>query len=88
MAERHFSKMNRKHYIIEFVCVKSKMMIPKFDLKIVCVCVTDQFLPLVLLCWWLLVVTQLGLLKMTHQHAAANTIILNSILITTHKPEQ
>lgn len=54
----------------------------------VCVFVSDQFLPLVLLSWWLFIITQLGLLKMAHQHAAANTIILNSILITTNKSAQ
>lgn len=60
-------------------------MIAKLDLNYVCVCVclTDHFFPLVLLSWWLLIITKLGLLKMAHQHAAAKTIIFNSILITT-----
>lgn len=50
-------------------------------LRCVCTCVwwTDQFLPLVLFSWWLFIVTQLGLLKMAHQHAAANNHIQLSI---------
>lgn len=87
--------MIRKHYSIEAICAKPKnenrtkkkkaFMIAKLDLNYVCVCVclTDHFFPLVLLSWWLLIITKLGLLKMAHQHAAAKTIIFNSILITT-----
>lgn len=52
----------------------------------VCVWQSDHFLPLVLLRRRLFVVAQLGLLKMAHQHAAKNTIISHSILITMHRP--
>lgn len=91
-AEGLFTKMIRKHYIIEAIGLKSKMRMEQekegfSDCNRVCVlCLTHQFLPLVLLSWWLLIITQLWLFKMAHQHAAANTIIFNSILITTHKP--
>lgn len=75
-----------------FVCSHFKSSSPSHDSKIihgsVCVQQSDHFLPLVLLRRRLFVVTQLGLLKMAHQHAAKNTIISLSVLITIHRLAQ